>query len=269
MAPIIVAYDGTPQANDALALARLLSDELGAPLALAHMYRADPRDRPPSGTVLGRETFVRRQAERLLAQAPEPVGPGAESRSPGASGMSRHALAGTTTASALRRFAEQQNAALLVFGSARNGPTGHVHPGSAARRLLQSVGCPVAFAPEGFRERAPRRPTGIAVAHDDEQASARRTAEALAKLTGGAVHDLEDRASPGGEAAEAARADLIVVGSRAGAPVGKVRTSAAAERLIQAARAPVIVLPRGVALDERALRDGDAGRRSGKQASAA
>src|SRR6516165_10036169 len=61
--PIIVAYDGSPNADDAVALGNLLAHLTGAPLALAHVYRtpsqspregagargATPQARPPPG----------------------------------------------------------------------------------------------------------------------------------------------------------------------------------------------------------------------------
>jgi nucleotide-binding universal stress UspA family protein len=43
-------------------------------------------------------------------------------------------------------------------------------------------------------------------------------------------------------------ADLLVVGSKPGGVTGRVTVSAAAEYLIELARSPVVVLPRGVAL---------------------
>jgi nucleotide-binding universal stress UspA family protein len=228
MPRIIVAYDGTPQAEDALALGRALSELVGGPIALAHVHRADPQDRSPSAAVVGREDFLRRESERMLARASDSLG---------AASVTSHALAGTTTASALRALAEDEHAELIVFGSAPSGPTGRVHPGSAARRLLHSARCAVAFAPEGFRNQKWSAPLTVAVAEDDADGSARHTAEALAAQAGGSV-----AVSPQGDA------DLLVVGSRAGAAAGALMTSAAAEQRIQAAREPVIVVARGVAL---------------------
>jgi nucleotide-binding universal stress UspA family protein len=228
MPRIIVAYDGTPQAEDALALGHALSELVGGPIALAHVHRADPQDRSPSASVVGREDFLRRESERMLARASDSLG---------AASVSPRALAGTTTASALRELAEDEHAELIVFGSAPSGPSGRVHPGSAARRLLHSAHCAVAFAPEGFRKHEWSAPAAVAVVEDDAEGSARDTAEALAAHTGGSV-----ASSPEGDA------DLLVVGSRSDAPAGALMTSAAAEQRIQAARAPVIVVARGVAL---------------------
>ena len=219
MPKIIVAYNGTPHAEDALALARSLGELLGAQVDLAHVHRADPHDRSPSATVRGREEFLRREGEALLSRATE-------------SGGTRHAIAGTTTASALRELAEREHAELIVFGSAHDGPSGQVQPGSAARRLLQSAHCAIAVAPDGFRERPSTAQPTVTYAYD-EDGSARRTAEALAARGAVSVSEHAD-----------AESDLIVVGSHVGAPSGQLKTSASSDRLIRAARVPVVVLAR-------------------------
>jgi nucleotide-binding universal stress UspA family protein len=225
MPKIIVAYDGTPHADDALAFASSLGELLGAELALAHVHRADPGDRSPSAKVHGREDFLRRQGEAVLSRASAPAG---------GLTVSRHAIAGTTTASALRELADREHAELIVFGSAYDGPPGRVHPGSAARRLLQSAGSAIAIAPDGFRERTPSESLAVSYAQDDAHGSARRTAKALAAHAAGTAR--EDAEAEG---------DVLVLGSSAGAPSGRVKTSATSDRLIQAARVPVIVLPEG------------------------
>jgi nucleotide-binding universal stress UspA family protein len=228
MLQLIVAYDGTPHAQDALTLGRWLRDLTGGSLGLAHVHQADPAGRSPSATVPGREAFLRRAGERLLEDAPA----GRDG-----AGVSRHAIAGATTATALRRLAESEHADVLIFGSARNGPVGLVHPGSAARRLMHSAGCAIAFAPAGLRDRARQGLSTIAFANDDEAGSARRTAESLAARSGAAVIETPDR-----------RAQLLVLGSRRSAQNGRVTTAASAEQLLQASRIPAIVLAHGVAL---------------------
>ena len=55
------------------------------------------------------------------------------------------------------------------------------------------------------------------------------------------------------------RVDLLVVGSRPESPQGKVTLSASSDYAVEAANYPVIVIPRGVALDFGA--PGGAGRR--------
>jgi nucleotide-binding universal stress UspA family protein len=234
MPKLIIAYDGTPHAEDALALGRKLAELIDGSLTLAHVHRADPRNRPPSGAVRGREAFLRRESERLLEQARTSLG----DRQP----VGSHAVAATTTARGLRELADQEGADLIVFGSAYNGPAGRVHPGSAARRLLHSARCAIAVAPDGLRERDPAAPRSIAYALDDSGESARTSAEALAGRDCTAVAAEQD-----------AGADLLVIGSAAAAE-GRVMAGAAAEQAIQASTAPVIVLANGHPLEARAPR---------------
>jgi nucleotide-binding universal stress UspA family protein len=231
---IVVAYDGTPHAGDAVALARLLAEATDGQLALAHVHRADRAPSPSQAPPSGRQEFLRSEGERLLSQADELLGD---------TDAERHAVASTTTATGLRTLAESEGAAVIVFGSAHDGPMGRVHPGSAARRLLQNARCAVAFAPSGFSERADTRLTPIAAVHDDDEHSAVRTARTLAEAVGGAVSD-----EPAGTVG------LLIIGARPSAERGRVMTDGTAERLIQSATAPVLVLPRGVALGVGARR---------------
>jgi len=227
MSRIIVAYDGTPQAEDALTLGVSLSNLTGFALGIAHVHRADPRLRAPSASGPGREAFLERQSEALLERA-------VDSLPAGSPEVSTHALAGSTTATALRSFAEREGVEVIVFGSAHNGPSGRVHPGSAARRLLHSASCAIAVAPEGLRNAGPAKPTQIAYASDDERGSARTSAEALAAAAGAKVAEGADQG-----------AELLLVGSRPGGPQGQVTTAASSERIVQASTSPVLVLAYG------------------------
>src|SRR5262249_44289836 len=167
--PIIVAYDGSPNADDAAVLGRLLAAASGAPLALAHVYRAPtPAVRRSAATMDGRERFMRQRADDLLARGAQLAG----------GDPARFVLASTTTATGMRTLAEREQATLLVFGSAHDTQPGRVHPGSASRRLLQVLPCAIAFAPVGYREHAPSELRAIALAGGD--ATARTSAQALA-----------------------------------------------------------------------------------------
>jgi nucleotide-binding universal stress UspA family protein len=229
MSRIIVAYDGTPHAEDALALGLALSELGGWSVGLAHVHRADPQKLAPSAADRGRESFLQRQGELLLERA-------VKSLNGRAATVTTHAVAGATTATALRRLAESEDAQIIVFGSAYNGPAGRVHPGSAARRLLQSASCAIAVAPAGFRAAVQSKPSSVAFADDDERGSARTTAELLAASAGASVED------------GASGADLLVVGSRADAAEGHVKMAPSTERLVQASTSPVIVLASGAPL---------------------
>jgi nucleotide-binding universal stress UspA family protein len=67
-----------------------------------------------------------------------------------------------------------------------------------------------------------------------EDESAKQTAEALAQKLGAKVL-----------VAEAAHADLIVVGSQPGAPAGRVVLSGSARTMLDASRGSVLVVPSG------------------------
>lgn len=230
-APILIAYDATPHSDDALALARLLARHTGAPLHLAHVHRADVPG-SPSLAPRGREDFLRREGERILVGGAEVLGDPT---------VTRHAIPGTTTATALRRLAEDLGASMIVFGSARDVPPGRAHPGSAARRLLHDGPSAVAFAPAGFRDRGVSGLGSVAVAHDDDSGTARSAAETFAVGEGRIV-----------EGADSA-ADLLIVGSRPGGRRGRVLTNASSEATIQASPAPVLVVALGAVPDAAEL----------------
>jgi nucleotide-binding universal stress UspA family protein len=212
---IIVAYDGTPHAEDAIALGRELAAALDAGIVLAHVYR-DSVDAPR-----GRDDFLRRQSEALL-----------EGAAAGASGgLERRAVGATTTARGLRELAAEEGALAIVFGSAYDGPAGHVHPGSAARRLLQNAASALALAPAGFRDRERRTLSRIAAAHDDAEGSARRAAGAISR---------------GEQLVDETSADLLVIASREGAQPGAVMLGPSGQQALHAAVQPVLVLPAGV-----------------------
>ena len=100
-------------------------------------------------------------------------------------------------------------------------------------------GGPVALgvAPARFHERNGYPVATVAAVGEDDDRCVLETAETIAVRFGAEV---APRAT--------ADIDLMVVGSKPGTPDGRVRISAAAEYLIELARCPVIVLPRGVAL---------------------
>jgi nucleotide-binding universal stress UspA family protein len=229
---IVVAYDGSLHADDALVLARRLANVTGGSLELAHVYHTHPVQHGAESSHAGREVFLRRRAEQLLASGAERAGDPT---------LRRHVVAATTTATGLRELAAREGVDILVFGSASDATPGRVHPGSAARRLLQNGPSALAFAPVGYGAGAEARLSTLAAIEDDAAGSARRTATVLAELAAGRV-------------VEGEQADLLVLGSRPGAPERTLQVSPAAERAIQRAASPVLVMPRTSALDLEASR---------------
>jgi nucleotide-binding universal stress UspA family protein len=222
--PIIVAYDASPNADDAIALGNLLAHVTGAPLALCHVYRTPGQSpREGAGVAEGRAQLARRAAEDVLSRGARLAD----------EDVARLVVSSTTTATGIRTVAGREHAALVLFGSAQRTLPGRVHPGSASRRLLHGLPCAIGLAPVSFRERGEVGLEAIAVAHDDPMRAAQHSAEALALLAGAEV------------AAEKRDRDLLLVGSAAGAQRGQVLVNAVTNRLIQTAAAPVVVVPYG------------------------
>jgi nucleotide-binding universal stress UspA family protein len=225
--PIIVAYDASPNADDAVALGNLLAHLTGAPLALAHVYRTpsqSPRD--GAGVAEGRAKLARRAADEVLSRGAQLAD----------RDVARLVVSSTTTATGIRTVAAREHAALVLFGSAQRTLPGRVHPGSASRRLLHGLPCAIGLAPVSFRERGPASLDAIAVAHDDPARAAQHSAEGLALQAGAEV------------AADERDGHLLFVGSPAGAQRGQVLVNAVTNRLIQTAATPVVVVPYGEAL---------------------
>jgi nucleotide-binding universal stress UspA family protein len=229
---ILVAYDGSTNADDAVALGRLLAQLTGSQLALAHIYRAGSQHGTNgAATIEARDRFLRRRGEDLLERAAASAGVDA-----------RHiVVAATTTATGMRTLAEQEGATAVVFGSASNTEPGHVHPGSASRRLLQGAPSALAFAPVGYRESPSTIPGRIGISHDDDDATARHSAEAIVGAIGSAATLVDEPPL-----------DLLLIGSRPGAEHGRVMIGASAEAPLHAATSPVVVVARGVALPSAA-----------------
>jgi nucleotide-binding universal stress UspA family protein len=215
----IVSYDGTPNDQDALMLGRVLADA-GAELTLAYVRHTTQVERR-------REELEEHEAEALLRrgaqwlEAPE---------------LERRVIVSASTPAGLKWLAEREGADVVVFGSEYRTPAGHIAPQRSTEKLLEGGPTAVAIAPAGYREHhsARIRTIGLLATPGDDAAidSARELADRFDAII--------TRDEP--------RVDLLVVGSRPEAPEGKVMISAAAERAIEAATAPVLVVARGVAL---------------------
>jgi nucleotide-binding universal stress UspA family protein len=156
----------------------------------------------------------------------------------GENGLPMHVVVSGSTPEGLRSLAVERDAELVVFGSEYRTAKGHVDPQRSARRLIDGGPIAVALAPAGFGFAANGYEVRtVGATGEDGDPCVLETAEALASRLGGSV---AERATKD--------VDLIVVGSKPGTVTGRVTISAAAEYLIELARCPVVVLPRGVAL---------------------
>jgi nucleotide-binding universal stress UspA family protein len=214
-ADLIISYDGTPNDDDALALGKLLADT-GSSVALAyvrHSKEFDPR----------REQVAQHDAEERLERGAAlldvPVG--------------RHIVVGPSTGDVLGELAQREGASIIVFGSDYRTPLGRAEPGASAQRLLDGGPVAIAVAAAGLRANPDRAIRTVAVpfagaVNDD----ARATAASLASKLGATAGD-----------GSAAAVDLIVVGSKAGAPKGRVVVDGEVRNELNSARSSVLVLP--------------------------
>jgi len=212
---IIVSYDDTDNDRDALALGRLLAYS-GAELSLAYV-------RHSQGGAL-----EEKEAEELLARGAASVG---------APDMPRHVVVNAGTSVGLAELAERENADTIVFGSEYRTAPGTVKPGIPAHKLLLGGPAAIAIAPAGLHSRPSVSVNTIGLIDEGDEA-ARETARSLAAALGASVAEYD-----GGHV------DLLVVGSRPESPEGKVTLSAASDYVIETATQPVLVVPRGVALN--------------------
>jgi nucleotide-binding universal stress UspA family protein len=217
---LIISYDDTANDRDALVLGRLFMDA-GASAALAYVRHAQAPER-------AQEVAEERSADELLSRG---------ARSIGASQLPRHVVVHASTGEGLRELALREGADLIVFGSDYRTAAGTVRPGKSTERLLHGGPVAVALAPAGLSARGAARVARIGVLADHGDDAARRTARSLATALGAGIAGTDEAA------------DLLVVGSSAGAQVGRVSLTASAEYEIETSGVPVLVLPRGVAVE--------------------
>jgi nucleotide-binding universal stress UspA family protein len=215
----IISYDDTPGDHDALMLGRILAGA-GAALTLAYVRHCAQSE--PS-----REELEEHDAEALLERG---------ARWLAGVPVERRVVVSPSTAEGLRWLAEREEADIIVFGSEYRTATGHVAPQQSTRTLLDGAPAAVAIAPAGYRsDRAPRiHRIGLSAIPGDDASVA--TARELADCLGAVVMRDEPEV------------DLLVVGSRLEAPVGRVIVSAQAENEIENATCPVLVVPHRVTL---------------------
>ena len=174
-AKVIVGFDGSDQARDALAL----SERLTAPdgeliVCCVHHFKGLSSHVDPAEPRLDRATAIRCAEEACgLLDGRHAVTP--------------LVVASAGAAMALHTAGEQQDAELLVVGSSHRGPVGRVLVGSVTEETLHGAPCPVAIAPVGFDNKPTDADFGlIAVGYDvlDPQQQALHAAAALAAQSG-------------------------------------------------------------------------------------
>jgi nucleotide-binding universal stress UspA family protein len=274
---ILVGYDRTPGADDAVALCRALAPE-DAEVALVDVL---PSPGAPS------ETF------RLLSGKEFPIpedffGP-AVARLPGRK-VEKLTYIGGSPARIFEGLAGERGFDLIVVGAPHRGKVGRILAGSVCEALLHGSSVPVLAAPRGYAAAGHDEPTTIAVAYDGGeesrealaygQAIAASTGATLEVLTverptdpvGGAIAytmdlpegveeiqrqalaevdpslHLRRRILHGKTAAALAdvccdEVDLLVIGSRGRGTVDRVLFGSTSAALLRAAPCPILVVP--------------------------
>jgi nucleotide-binding universal stress UspA family protein len=280
---VIVGFDGSPHAEDALGLGRRLAEAISARLVVANVFFV-PRSLDPA-RLSAHEEDERMRAQGMLTIAAAQVDyPDVEYVAVGSASAAR----------GLHDLADERDAVALVVGSTDRGDVGAVAPGSVARRLLSGAPCAVAIAPRGGTEGL--EALGVAYDGTDESRDALHGAVRLAPRVGGHVdvlgvvrwtstpnepHDVVAGASsvPAelradlerqceealtsipeslrgtarvqvGDPAELLAAsshslDLLVCGSRSHGRLHQVLLGSVSAQLVDRARCSVLVVPRG------------------------
>jgi nucleotide-binding universal stress UspA family protein len=274
---ILVGYDGSDHAEDALALAQVLGSAEGAKLTVAGVFPWSPWT-TPGATATQHEVELARKVERAVAEC----------------GGEAETVPSNSPARGLHELAEELGVDLVVVGSSHRGRVGRALAGSVARGLLHGAPCAVAVAPSGFRER-PRelRTIGVGLDGSPEAQMALKAAIELAERTSAqvrvysvvdmvgignawgygyvsfmdtlreqleevladAVAEIPDALRPEstllhGRAASALvhaaeDLDLLFLGSRGYGPLMRVMVGSVSSELVEAAPCGVIVLARG------------------------
>jgi nucleotide-binding universal stress UspA family protein len=215
----IVSYDGTQNDGDALMLGRILR-EAGAELTLAYVRHAVHRC--PDD-----EELSHRRAHALLQRGADWLGE---------PGLPRRVVVNASTSEGLRWVAAAERADMIVFGSDYRTPPGRVSAGRTAQTLLEGGLSALALAPAGYAAVAERAIRSVGILRGTADEAAIETAFAVADRLDAAVVD-RDRG-----------VDLLIVGSRPEACVGRVMLTSHAANAIEEAPSPVLIVARGVPL---------------------
>lgn len=148
---IVVGYDGSDHGNDALALGRLLARMTDAGLVVACAYPEDPLGKSAAAHEV--DEGLREDAERLLARAREWLAGTGDAGDGGLDGrVDLRAVAGASPSHVLHDLAEQLSAEAIVVGPTHHGRALRLLTGSTPEAVLDHAPCPVAVAPDGFRD---------------------------------------------------------------------------------------------------------------------
>jgi nucleotide-binding universal stress UspA family protein len=276
---ILVGYDGSGGARDAVALCRVLATAGAERTLLVHVLH-----HPGAPSIAYRRLSGAEQPPRedfFAAAVAELSGLEVETR----------AYVGGSPARVLNDLAEEGQCDLIVVGSPRRDRLGGVLLGSVARGLLHGAPIPIATAPPGYAAGEHVRLGKIAVGYDatEESRAALHYAEALARQAGAGIevltverprnppigaleytlrlpedpkpileqarHELDPglevgaRVLTGTTAAALSEAcesgvDLLCVGSRGYGTAARVLLGSVSTQLVREAPSPLLIVPR-------------------------
>jgi nucleotide-binding universal stress UspA family protein len=148
---------------------------------------------------------------------------------------------------ALHRLARKESADLLVVGSSHRGPSGRTMLGGQTLAALNGSSCAVAIAPRGYGLAEPVvRTIGVGDTGSAESTAAVQSARELAARHGAELRVLTVAdGDPAQELSdEAEHLDLLVLGSRAYGPPGRLLSGETSTRLARRAACALLVVPR-------------------------
>ena len=177
MPEIVVGFDDSPGAQDAIAFATTVASTAGASVRLASAFAYD--DVPSRASQRSFREYLRADCQEALDHAAATIG----AKVP----VTTEAIANTSPAHALHALSEDIGAALVVVGSTHHGPVGRVVPGSTGERLLHGSPCPVAIVPRGYAEAGPIRSVGVGYDGSEESEVALAAACLVARRFGASL----------------------------------------------------------------------------------
>jgi nucleotide-binding universal stress UspA family protein len=280
---ILIGYDGSDHAKDALTLGKELREATGAELCLGGVLLF-PVPTHPTPSPVDRE--ARQAFADSLTDAASAVG------------ATGRPVLSTSAARGLHELAEAIEADLVVVGSSRHGTLGQALIGNVGIALMHGSPCAVGIAPAGYRDRTSGTISRLVVGFDGSaeselalEAAVPLARETGAKLTVVAVAEPPDRGTGKGDGGWRAIKEVIeeqtrdvlsrvvasvpddiaaepmlisgdpaevlsetvdepgtvlVVGSRAYGPVRRVLLGSVSRVLARSAPAPMIVHPRSM-----------------------
>jgi nucleotide-binding universal stress UspA family protein len=157
--PIIIGFDGSEHASDALALGRALATTLSTRLVVIIAYTPDQWLWAP-GTA---DPMDRHERELVVAKA--------EAAFSGQDRVELRTVPSPSAAGALHAEAERERAQIIVVGSSHRGTIGRMLLGTVTQEVLDAAPCAVAVAPPGLAAGREIRFSRIGVGFDDTPAA--------------------------------------------------------------------------------------------------